>query len=182
VSDKELLRGLKRGDRVTVVRIYDSLLPKVTNWVVANSGTKADARDVFQEALEIILLRVEKINSSFEGLVMTICKNKWIDRIRLEKRTRQLKSEVNLERSVGELTQDDTIVYNKYVLMEKYFTQLSETCQKVMMLVKRGVPVAEIVAELSLSNANTLYRRKAACVERWSQLIKKDPSYKMMFS
>ena len=177
MSDKELLKGLKQGDRKTVVKIYESLLPRVTNWVQANSGTQSDARDVFQEALETILLRVEKINSSFEGLVMTICRNKWIDRLRLEKRNRELQHKVKPEQVETGLTESDTIAFNKYVLMEKYFTQLSEICQKVIMLIKQDTPVSEIVAQLSFSSANTLYRRKAACVERWAKLIKQDASY-----
>ena len=164
---------------MTIERIYDSLLPKVKSWVIANSGSEADARDVFQEGLETILLRIEKIESSFEGLVMTICKRKWIDRLRKTKRTVSLKPILASEVDV-DLTETE-VAYNKYILMEKYFLQLSETCQQVMKLIRQGINVAEIVKRLSFTNANTLYRRKAACMQRWSQLIKTDSSYANLY-
>ena len=65
--------------------------------------------------------------------------------------------------------------------MEKYFSELSETCQMLMSLLKKGMKVEEVIREMSFSSANTLYRRKAACMERWSTLIKEDKLYKELF-
>jgi len=65
--------------------------------------------------------------------------------------------------------------------MEKYFTQLSDTCQQLLSLLKQGLKVEAIVKTLAFSNANTLYRRKAACMQRWSTLIKNDQEYLTQF-
>jgi DNA-directed RNA polymerase specialized sigma24 family protein len=179
MSDKELFNGLKRGERKSIVLIYDQYLPKVSRWIKNNSGTQEDAYDIFQETLETILLKVESLSSSLEGLLIVLSKRKWIDKLRKSSTSKKTAEAVELEnyhqtKSIEDTNQE----YYKYKLMEKYFVQLSETCQKVMSMMKEGISVQEIVTTLSLSSANTLYRRKAACIERWTSLIKKDSLYK----
>ena len=186
VSDLELYNGLKQGERNAIVMIYDQLLPRVTKWVLQNNGTEADANDIFQETLETILLKVDRIHISFEGLVLTMSKNKWVDRLRKQSTKNKIKDQIAFtsEQELFLFTTEDELretEYYKYILMEKYFNLLSETCQKVMSLLKSGVSVEDIVSRLALSSANTLYRRKAACIERWAVLVKQDPNYKEIY-
>jgi len=183
MSDKELFTGLKRGDRKSIVLIYDRYLPKVSRWIKNNSGTQDDAHDIFQETLETVLMKVDSLGSSLEGLIVVITKRKWIDKLRknstISKSIEAVKDiQPDIEESLNINIDHANAEYQKYKLMEKYFVQLSETCQKVISMMKEGVSVQDIVTKLSLSSANTLYRRKAACIERWTSLIKKDPIYK----
>lgn len=184
VSDLELFQGLKKGDRRTVVLIYEKLLPKVTSWITSNSGSKADAHDIFQETLETILLKIDSIYGSFEGMVIGISRNKWIDRLRKKATSEKMKAQFSVTfKDIDSMDHDGqlNIEYNKYLLMEKYFSELSETCQKILTLIKSGVGVQDIVATLSIASPNTLYRRKAACIERWSTLVKQDNVFKDLY-
>ncbi len=161
------------------------MFPPVKNWVLSNSGTEEDAYDLFQETLEVILLKIDTLNSSLIGLIMRIAKNKWIDNLRKVSRENRTKEEVKYLTDRAQLSSEEKTAINeqqKYRLMEKYFTQLSTTCQQLMSLLKQGKKVQEIVSEMSFSSANTLYRRKAACMERWTSLIKEDKLYKQIFS
>ena len=181
MSDLELYKGLKNGDRHAITQIYDRLLPRVSDWITSNNGSESDAHDIFQETLESILLKVDNVHSSFEGMVIKISKNKWIDRLRKKKIVVKSHDEHHLREEENINFENIDTAYNKYRLMEKHFSTLSEVCQKVMQMVKQGIAVAQIVQELSFSNANSLYRRKAACIERWSQLIKADPLYNTLY-
>jgi len=184
VTDQELFNGLKRGDRKSIVSIYSSVFPVVKKWVLENNGDEADAYDVFQESLEAILLKIDSLNASFGGLVLRISKNKWIDKLRKQKTTDKMKSQMLYLSQQDQISSEEDLAIKeqlKYQLMEKYFSQLSSICQQLMALLKRGKTVTEVVAELSFSNANSLSRRKAACMERWSKLIKQDKEYNTLF-
>jgi len=179
MTDYDLFEGLKTGERAAILRIYETLLPTVDVWVRDNNGSKEDALDIFQETLETILLKIDSVKSSFGGLVIAIAKKKWIDKLR--KKATATKSEEALKELVSDLSQDyakSELEYQKFKLMERHFIRLSETCQKIMTMIKAGSSVSEIVGNLSLSSPNTLYRRKAACIQRWSELVKSDPYYK----
>ena len=90
MNDTDLLQLLRSGrDHKAFVTLYGHL-PKVERMVRNNSGTRADAKDIFQEAL-IILHR--KANS--DGFVLTasigtflfaICRNLWHEELRKRKR------------------------------------------------------------------------------------------------
>ncbi|MEL7163088.1 MAG: hypothetical protein AAFN92_20175, partial [Bacteroidota bacterium] len=55
--------------------------------------------------------------------------------------------------------------------LDQTLAQLSDTCQKLLRLLGRGVSPAEAAERLEMSNANTVYRRKNACLSRWRELF-----------
>lgn len=185
MEDKDLLAGLKNGDRAVLTYIYKEVFPKVNNWILQNSGQKDDAYDIFQEVLESVLLNVNEVYKSFDGMIMHMAKNKWIDRVRKNKTQSKVREAVSDRHSYSEDVENEYIVhereYIKFKLLENSFAKLSETCQQLMTLIREGKKVGEIVELLAFKSANTLYRRKAACVERWSVLIKEDNNYKYCF-
>ena len=54
--------------------------------------------------------------------------------------------------------------------LDAAFSELSELCQKLLRLLVSGVSSTEAAAQLGMANANTVYRRKNACVGRWKTL------------
>ena len=185
MEDNELIRGLKNGDTNVIEKIYDLSFPKVRSLILKNSGDEADAHDVFQEALELILLKIDTFHTNFEGMLILICKRKWIDRLRKRKATEKVRNDVSLRYDIEEDVEKSLIQKEKAFLrtqiLDKTFLQLSETCQKLMTLIKQGIKVNEIVNQMAFSSANTLYRRKAACMERWSKIVKEHKDYSRYF-
>ena len=177
MSDKEAFNGLKSGDRRVIQNIYGRLLPSVQRYIKSNSGSIEDAHDIFQETLETILLKIDQCPTNFKGLVMTIAKRRWIDRLRRIGKETTIAEEISKQTVEGEVTNS----YDKFKLMEIAFAQLSELCQKLIEGIKRDLNVEQLVQELNFNNANTLYRRKAACVERWSILVRQQKEFKELF-
>lgn len=176
LEDSELFNGLKTGNRKAVKKIYSTYLPSVKTWVMHNSGTRQDAEDVFQESLEIILLKIDHLQSSLAALIMQLSKRRWIDRIR--KRNTRQKVSNELGKRLEDREEMDTALedkqreYNRFKLLERTFKQLSETCQQLLELSRKGKDTEEILNIMSFNSVNTMYRRKAACISRWSELIK----------
>ena len=178
-----LFEGLKSGDKESIELIYQTIFPKVRAWLLSNSGSPDDAYDLFQDCLETILLKIEHIDRSLEGLIMQMAKYKWIDKIRKKRTQEKVRNELIIRHN------DETSMYPyiseeeeflKHKVIEKAFNQLSELCRNILTMIKAGKNAQSIVTKLSLSSPNTLYRRKAACIERWSILIKNDPDYKQI--
>ncbi len=178
-EDHIYIEALRKGDNRLLEEIYQKFSIQVKNWVVNNSGSSADARDVFQEA--ILALYNKACDPTFiltcplGGLLFQICKNKWIDQIRKKKKAsevRVLEKERYEEKQeiVSELEaiEEEEIRQSK---LEKAFAQLSELCQKLLKLYSDGVKAETIRLQLEMENINTLYRRKNACTERWRTLF-----------
>lgn len=180
VDDLSLFNGLKNGDSQAINKIYQGICPKVIAWVKSNSGTEDDGYDLFQETLEVILLKIKSLDSNLSGLIMRIAQRRWIDKLRGQKKMRI----VSMDQSIEKLDDEEKLAlveYEKHKLMDQTFEKLSELCQKIITKLKEGQSVENIVQSLELSSANTLYRRKSACIERWSLLIKQQNKYKELF-
>lgn len=177
-EDHQYLVALRQGDNRLLHEMYSKFSPQVIQWVKKNNGSMSDAEDIFQEALIALYNKAcdpdFKLTYPIGGLIFQICKNKWIDQIR--KKTKE--SEVRIlekERydndepnaSLLEQIEEEEIRQTK---LDIAFRQLSELCQKMLRLISEGVASKQIAVQLEMSDVNTVYRRKNACVERWKNL------------
>jgi RNA polymerase sigma factor (sigma-70 family) len=177
-DDHRYIEALRKGDRLLLEQLYEKHSPQVKRWILQNSGSVADARDVFQEA--IIALYNKACDSSYVlncaigGLLFQICKNKWIDQIRKkgkdqEVRNMEIQRYKDDEATVSQLEaiEEEEIRQSK---LEQAFAGLSDLCQKLLKLYTEGLKAEAIRVQLGMENTNTLYRRKNACTDRWRSL------------
>jgi len=62
-------------------------------------------------------------------------------------------------------------------MLDGTFQKLSPLCQKLLKLVESNATTDEIVAQMEMNSANTMYRRKFACMKSWKGHIEKHPFY-----
>lgn len=174
-EDHRYIEALRNGDNQLLELLYQKHAPMVSRWVKQNSGSAADARDVFQEAILALYNKAcdssYVLNCAIGGLLFQICKNKWIDQIR--KRGNDQKVRIaELARYDNEMAttsqieaiEEEEIRQGK---LEKAFSHLSELCQQLLKYYSEGLKAESIRLKLGMENVNTLYRRKNACTERW---------------
>jgi RNA polymerase sigma factor (sigma-70 family) len=87
-SEAELVEGFKSGDRVILSYLYRQNYGAVKSFVLANSGTDTDARDVFQEGMmaawnNLLKEQYESRESiGVEAYLIRICRFRWLERTR----------------------------------------------------------------------------------------------------
>lgn len=71
-----------------ITDLYNAHFPSVRQFVLKNSGTPDDARDVFQEALTVLWLKAKEgliqanDNADLGGYLFQVARNKWLDTLR----------------------------------------------------------------------------------------------------
>lgn len=179
--------GLKTSDEQTIQQIYARNLPVLTSWIMKNSGSADDALDVFQEGIESIIKKIfqakipDKIK--FDAYLFTICKNKWLDKLKDKKREDKVRSE-ELSRYANEYqdveaSDDNDAQTQMKSMLDETFELLTPTCQQVLSLLESGLSPAEVAREMQMTNANTVYRRKFACYDSWKKHVMTHPFYKL---
>lgn len=79
---------IKANDESALAALYTENYPKVEAFVVRNSGTADQARDVYQEAFITVWQHIqsnrfrEQDTGSVHGYLYRIAKNKWLDYLR----------------------------------------------------------------------------------------------------
>jgi len=84
----KIVDALKRNDTKALNRLYSNNYWKIESLVLKNNGSKAHAKDIYQEAFLTLWQNVKqdkfkpRSESSINGYLYTIAKNKWMDVLR----------------------------------------------------------------------------------------------------
>ena len=91
MSDQEYIDGLIKQDDRILRMIYQQFADRIANFILKNGGSRADAKDVFQDALIIILEKAQttdfKLSSSFYTYLFGVNKLVWYNKSRKKYRS-----------------------------------------------------------------------------------------------
>jgi RNA polymerase sigma factor (sigma-70 family) len=181
-SVEEIIQGIKTQDNNVLQYIYKNHYSIVHNFIVTNSGSADDAKDIFQESIIVIYRKVKEkehflLNSSFKTFIYSIARNLWLKHLRTTKyEDRKIKDQQNfieLRDEPFKVKSDDLKMY----LYQKYFKQLPEDCQNILKLTVREIPQKEIAQAMNLKSEGYVKKRKHGCKEKLIEMIKQDPHY-----
>ena len=161
---KEVLLKLRDGDSETITQLYHHFMPKVKRFVLQNSGSASDARDLFQECI-FYLYRYAKDGTftvlNLDAYFINMCRNQWYQELR--KRQREADTLTTVEQ---EPNSNSDRYYYAYL---KAFSELGTDCQKVLELYIQGLPVKAISQELE-TTIDYAKRKKYLCKEQLKKL------------
>ncbi len=177
-ADHKIIEALRAGDFSILNEVYQEHAPSIRSWVIKNNGHEEDAQDVFQEA--IIALHQKANDLAFVltcplgALIFRICRNKWLNQLRKKNRETEVRNwEEERYRDESSLVPTLEAIEEEQIRQRRLdtgFQQLSELCQQLLHLLISGVSSTEAALQLGMNDANTVYRRKNACVGRWRTL------------
>ena len=181
-TDLEIIEGLKNTQNDVILYVYDKYLPMVNHLICRMGGTTDDARDIFQDALLIILTKIAKntlvLNCMFKTFLYCICQNRWKDV--LDKRcaaTNYLVRNVDIPEDRDFTEYYDEIIYNS--MYTKMFEKLNIDCKKIIEFVLRDISPKEIALNFGFTY-NYFKKKKCICQKDFIKEINKNPFLKSM--
>ena len=180
-SDHKYIDALCRGDNRLIEEIYQKHAPEVRRWVCDNSGSTADAQDVFQRGLMAILTQYCRpdfiLTRPFGALLFAICKNLHRKGLSRNKQEENLRNQVEMEykdtesgKSLLEESEEAAEKSAMHACLERTFGLLTPLCRQALQLNAEGLSGEAIAEQLGMSNRNAVYARLHDCRNRWSQL------------
>jgi RNA polymerase sigma factor (sigma-70 family) len=174
--------GFRQGDAARLRELYTRHAPTIVRWVQRNSGSEKDGQDIFQEAMVVLYERAVdprfRLTAPVGAFLFRVCQNKWLQRLKQKSRLptvsmevpEQYKDALPLDPDPGAAQADC------FRLLDATFAQLSELCRDLLTLLQQGIAPAAVAEQLGMAEANTVYRRKHACIDRWRKLVREvDP-------
>lgn len=180
LTANEILLAVKKEDSHVLREIYKMYYPSIRYFIISNSGSETEARDVFQDAMVVIYLKVRnnypKLTCTFGTYLFSIAKYLWLKE--LSRRSPSKSAEVE------ELTDLESDFLQDYVYMEKrklileHFMELNMECRQILSLFLNGYSIAEVTSELKIHSEEHTRAMRSRCKERLVKRIWKSPRYK----
>ncbi|GCC51306.1 sigma-70 family RNA polymerase sigma factor [Chryseotalea sanaruensis] len=171
VTDDKSITALQNRNNAAYNLLYTFYYPGIEKFVKQNSGTPADAEDVFQETIMVLLEKVPKkdfvLTSSIKTYITAIAHNIWLKRLRDAKQITRLELNYELEdMTLAEWEQHEEKITQRN-LLQRIFDKLTRHC--VVFLTKTflsGASREQLMEEMGYKNAHTFDNQKYKCLEQ----------------
>jgi len=180
-SSNELIRGIRKRDFRVLSYIYSKYYQSVKHFVINNSGTVDDAKDIFQDAMIVVFEAVRKdknftLVSSMQTYIFSIARLIWIKHLN-KLNSNIIKLNESHEYVEFEEPQPFFEFDFKYALYQRIFLDLPEDCQRILKMANKGWCNKKITESMKLNSEKYIAKRKHFCKEYLIKLIKEDPDF-----
>jgi RNA polymerase sigma factor (sigma-70 family) len=157
----ELLKKIREGDVQIIESIYERYFSKINSFVLRNSGSEEDARDVFQECMFQLFQYSRRMEAphieNFEAYFFGMCRNKWFSN--LAKRKRNVASDKE-----NAYENDDSEDHYYYIYLSA-LEKLNQDCREILNYYVEGKKTEEM-AQLLDTTVDYAKRKKYLCKEK----------------
>lgn len=176
ISQEELVRAIKANDQRVLKTIYQDNYYKTEKYVLENSGSQEQAKDIYQEAFITVWENVQdnkfipQNKTALNGYIYTVAKNKWLDYLKSSrfKKTgtiaaHEYKLHDEVEFGIENETQNEEEKIKKVMVN---FNQIGEGCKKILtVFYYENKSLREISKELNITEASAR-NKKYRCLEK----------------
>lgn len=170
-ENRRILSGLWKDDFKTISNFYENEFSKIASLILKNNGTVDDAKDVFQDAMVILMDKftwgkLDLINCSLGTYLYSISRNLWHTRLR----------EMKKEKEFVDMEQHDTInistdYYHEepddFESVNRVISNMGNPCKELLELFYFENQSYETIASvLGYSSAASARNQKYKCLER----------------
>lgn len=181
----DYVAAILSGDRTLLQQLYRELFPMVRKLVWANKGTEADAKDLFQDSLMVVLSKAKmpgfQLTSQFSTFLYGIAINLWRSQQKKKHHT-----EVTIPDGMEYISEPQPEFDHKRLerqsLFDKAFAQLGDDCRELLLLFFQKKPMTEIAERLGFASDNYARKRNHICKGRLIELVKNYPEYRELLN
>ncbi|MBN2663199.1 MAG: sigma-70 family RNA polymerase sigma factor [Bacteroidales bacterium] len=173
-----IIVDLKTENTFAFGKLYKDNFEKISNFVQNNSGNQADAEDLFQDAMMVLVEKLRQddfqLTASIDTYVYAICKNLWFKKLR----------DKNYELSVDELQSFDFLtsinesIKDEKTYLEKlkgYLLKITDHCNRLIHdIFFKEKAIDQIQKDYGYSTRHNAQNQKHKCVEQIRKLKEQD--------
>ena len=188
ISDEAIVQNLQSHNpeirNRTFSYIYQANYPLVAHFVKKNSGTEADAEDIFQDSLIALYNKANRgslvLTASLQTYIYSIAKNLWFKKLRVKNRNVELKDtheNLPLEEDFFEsITKNE-----RSELIADILQSLGDDCRKVLRYFYFDrLKMKQIMELMGWQSEQVAKNKKSNCMKKLKTMVMENPGYQAM--
>lgn len=157
--------------------VYQEYYPMLERFIIQNSGSAADAKDVFQDLMVILLDKTAsgnfELTASLKTYIFSIGRNLWLKKLR-EKKAIHVYTDVHAEASPEENMIQKEISTGLLVKLGRALHSMTSHCKTLLIsMFFKKKRIENIVEERGYKNIHTAQNQQYKCLEQARKELKK---------
>ena len=178
-TDLEIIQGLKSGESYAVKYLAKDYLPVIRYYISKNNGNEEDAKDIFQDALYIVIEKIHNNDFVLQGTLSTylfaICKNLWLMTLDRQKAAKNYELRRLADHIDNDFTESgDRIFYEN--IFRQCFEAMDQVSQKILKMYWMEISPSEIADKLGYSYGY-VRKKKSECMKELKSRIIAHPDF-----
>jgi len=178
-TDQEIIQGLKSGESYVVKYLAKDYLPVIRYYISKNNGNEEDAKDIFQDALYIIIEKIHNNEFVLQGTLTTylfaICKNLWLIALDRQKAAKNYELRRLADHMDSDFTEAGDRVFYENIFRE-CFEEMDQVSQKILKMYWMEISPSEIADKLGYSYGY-VRKKKSECMKELKERIIAHPDF-----
>ncbi len=182
-GQEKLLKAIQANDEGVLKNLYKENFYKTEQYILMNSGSIDEAKDIFQEAFVTVWENVQdnkfvpKNQSALNGYLYTIAKNKWLNHLNSVRYKKTNSYENHVQTLSNKKTIEDDIFKeennNKMDDVTNAFETLGDACQKLLSVFYYDNKSLRDISKLLNITEASARNKKYRCIEKLRTLVLK---------
>ncbi|MBC6991561.1 MULTISPECIES: RNA polymerase sigma factor [Hymenobacter] len=177
-TDEEFVAAIRRGDDRALAQLYRLHLPMISHFVLQNSGSEDEAKDVYQEGVMVFYEKIREgtleLSCQIKTYLYAVCRRLWLKR--LAEKTRFGGSlddhepylETGAEADLLEAEERD----RRFATMSEALNRVGEPCRSLLEgYYLQDKSMQQLTAEFGYTNADNAKNQKYKCLVRLKKLF-----------
>ena len=178
-TDLEIIQGLKSGESYAVKYLAKDYLPVIRYYISKNNGNEEDAKDIFQDALYIVIEKIHNNDFVLQGTLSTyifaICKNLWLMALDRQKAAKNYELRRLADHMDTDFTESaDHVFYEN--IFRQCFEAMDQVSQKILKMYWMEISPSEIADKLGYSYGY-VRKKKSECMKELKNRIIEHPDF-----
>jgi RNA polymerase sigma factor (sigma-70 family) len=177
-TDEEFVAAIRHGDDRALAQLYRLHYPMISHYVLQNSGTDDDAKDVYQEGVMVFYEKVRdgslELSCQIKTYLYAVCRRLWLKRLtektrfggRLDDHEPFLETGAEADLAVAEERDQ------QFSLMAEALDRVGEPCRSLLegfYLLDKSMQ--QLTAEFGYTNPDNAKNQKYKCLVRLKKLF-----------
>ncbi len=182
-ADSAIIKAIKEArDDYVLQQLYEELYPKIEQFIVQNSGSQAEAADIFQDAVVAFYKQVKKgkFNESYtvSGFVFSVSRNLWYNRVKRRNRQTTLSEETH-DMPEAQNVMDDIITEERERNINQLLEYLEERCRHILIYaIFQKLSMKTISEIMGFRSEDVAKTKHYKCKQKLIKVLKQNPSLK----
>ena len=173
--DEALISGIRNDDDRALAELYKTQYPMVAHFILSNSGTQDEAKDIFQETVLIFYEKIKDgsltLTCQIKTYLYSVCRRLWLKKLAEKHRFSGVIDSENFisletETELPEETEE------KYAVMERAMNMLGEPCRTLLEdFYIKASSMQDITEKFGYTNADNAKNQKYKCLMRLKKMF-----------